>query len=483
MAIPTYSRDGSLELQRVSPGRLGRLGRLGRRLVLVLVACLSGLRLFAQMAHPAPAWYDEAKFGVLIHWGVYSVPAFNYRGPYSAPLTHWSERYQAYGEWYWHSVRRGHEPTASYHRRVYGETTYPELARLFRAELFEPSAWAEVFRRAGARYVVMVAKHHDGYALWPSRYAYNWNSQDVGPHRDLLGELSGAVRGAGLRMGVSYSLDSWYDPLYTEDLPRYVSDKLQPQLRELVERVRPSVLLVGGGYWQPMAGFGSGDFLDWLYAESSVRDSVVTNDRWGRDAGPYTGSYFTTEYSDLDTARAQAGKWEEIRGVGRSFGYSRAESLADYATASDLVATLVKVVCGGGNLLLNVGPRADGTLDPLQVERLLQVGAWLGQNGEAIYGTQPYERSVERLGVPHVTTAGDRLYVHLLDRPAAGEIHLTGPSARTVERARVLSPGLALRVDRSADGVVIHLPAEWGAAPGEWTPRVLELCCEGPGAR
>ena len=440
---------------------------------LTIFALLCGLCLGAQMAHPAPPWYDAAKFGVLIHWGVYSVPAYNYAGPYSEPLTHWSERYQAYAEWYWHSLRWGHEPTASYHRRMYGEATYPELAREFRAELFDPAAWAEVFRRAGARYVVMVAKHHDGYALWPSRYAYNWNSQDVGAHRDLLGELATAVRGAGLRMGVSYSLDTWFDPLYTDDLPRYVSHQLQPQLREMVEHVRPSVILAGGDFFHPMADFGTPDFLEWLYTTSPVRDSVVVNNRWGNTATPYTGSYFTTEYSDLDTLRQQSGKWEEIRGIGRSFGYSRTESVGDYTSAAELITTLVKVVCGGGNLLLNVGPRADGTLPPLQVERLLQLGHWLEQNGEAIYGTRPVERS-ERMGQPYVTTAGGRVFLHILQSPGREDLLLAGPQVPGITRITHLATGRELTLKPVPEGVRVYVPAAW-VMQENWLPQVIAV--------
>ena len=160
-------------------------------------------------SRPTPSWFLDAKLGIFIHWGVYSVPAFAYPDSYS--------------EWYWHSLkaplegrnerqRRNALATREFHSRVYGKDfAYRRFAPQFRAEMFDPAQWADLFRRAGARYVVLTSKHHDGFALWPSAEASRtwgrpWNSAEIGPERDLLGNLGKRVRDAGLKMGFYYSL-------------------------------------------------------------------------------------------------------------------------------------------------------------------------------------------------------------------------------------------------------------------------------------
>ena len=234
---------------------------------LITLSLLGSLSAPAQTVTPppTPAWFDEAKFGIFIHWGVYSVPAWNYTQEIEEP-SHWSEPLQAYGEWYWHSLTKGYAPVREFHTRVYGEQiTYSDFATQFKAELFDPQRWAQVFKQSGARYVVMVAKHHDGFALWPSEYSENWNSGAVGPRRDLLGDVLGAARDAGLKAGVSYSLDAWFDSLYLNDFPTYVDQKLQPQLRELVTAYRPDIIVLGGHVQHTTAEFGNDEFADWLY--------------------------------------------------------------------------------------------------------------------------------------------------------------------------------------------------------------------------
>lgn len=404
---------------------------------------------------PAPVWYDEAKFGIFIHWGVYSVPAWNYTQEIANPA-HWSEPLQAYGEWYWHSLERGYAPVQEFHSRVYGdEVAYPDLAAQFKAELFDPVQWAKMFKQSGARYVVMVAKHHDGYALWPSEYSWNWNSQEVGPHRDLLGDVLGAVRNAGLKAGVSYSLDAWFDPLYLNDFPAYVDQKLQPQLRELVTEYRPNLIVLGGQSQHTAAEFKNDQFFDWLYTESPVRDSVVTNDRWGSDSERKRGSYYTTQYSDVDKPAKHPGKWEEMRGIGKSFGYSRIEDLGDYLTSEEVIELLIKVVAHGGNLLLNVGPTADGRIPVIMQQRLADVGAWLATNGEAIYATRPYTDKIP--GHSYVTETDQALYLHLLKWPE-GDIKAKLPDDLRISQARLLGYDTPLPFKQQANMLRVQIP-------------------------
>ena len=406
---------------------------------------------------PTPAWFDEAKFGIFIHWGVYSVPAWNYTEEIKNP-SHWSEPLQAYGEWYWHSLTKGYAPIREFHTRVYGDAVaYPDLAAQFKAELFDPAQWAQIFKQSGAKYVVMVAKHHDGYALWPSKYSWNWNSGSVGSHRDLLGDVLGAAREVGLKAGVSYSLDAWFDPLYLNDFPAYIDRKLQPQLRELVTEYRPDIIVLGGHVQHTVAEFKNDELADWLYHESPVKGKVVVNDRWGSDSEQKMGNYFTTQYSDVDQARDPNKKWEEMRGIGKSFGYSRVETLEDYMSSEAVVELLVKVVANGGNLLLNIGPTADGRIPVIMQQRLADVGAWLETNGEAIYATRPYATKIP--GQPYVTETDGALYVHLLEWPV-GELTLALPEALAVKQVALLGHDGSVPFKQHNKTLTIQLPYE-----------------------
>jgi alpha-L-fucosidase len=340
-----------------------------------------------------PAWFTDAKFGIFIHWGVYSVPAY-------APVIPGK---LAYAEWYWHAITEGQKPNADpvdagsweMHQKLYGaDYPYANFAPQFRAELFDPAHWADVFERSGAKYVALTSKHHEGFALWPSAEASKtwgrpWNAVEAGPHRDLLGDLSGAVRAKGLKMGIYYSLYEWYNPLYLHDKPRYVAEHMMPQFKDVVSRYKPSIVFSDGEWEMTAAEWRSPELLAWLYNESPVKDEVVVNDRWGSDTRHKHGGYWTTEYTPGLAATDHP--WEESRGMGFSYGYNRAERIDHYHSGRELVLMLVDIVSRGGNLLLDIGPRADGMIPPIMEERLLQIGSWLKVNGDAIYGTRPWK--------------------------------------------------------------------------------------------
>ena len=343
-------------------------------------------------SRPTPAWWTDAKFGIFIHWGVFSVPAFAPRGEYA--------------EWYWErldapgnaasaSDQAIRQETRAFHQRVYGrDFQYPEFAPRFRAEFFDAPQWADILKNSGAKYVVLVSKHHDGFALWPSREANTswgrpWNSVDVGPKRDLVGELSAAVRSRGLEMGFYYSLYEWFNPLWLSgDRKAYVERHLFPQFKDLVTRYSPSIIFSDGEWSLPSEQWRAPELLAWLYNESPVRDKVVVNDRWGSETRHHHGGYYTTEYgAGLPGAEHP---WEENRGMGHSYGYNRNENLDDYATGQRLLLTLLDTVSRGGNLLLNIGPTADGRIPVEMQERLAYLGQWLAHNGEAVYGTRTF---------------------------------------------------------------------------------------------
>jgi alpha-L-fucosidase len=375
---------------------------------------------------PLPAWFTDAKFGIFIHWGVYSVPAYR-------PVS--SRPYETYAEWYGADVYGNAALRQSFHAKNYGPSfTYRDFGPLFRAELFDPARWADLFVHAGARYVVLTAKHHDGYCLWPTSapYKQQWHSGVVGPQRDLVGELTQAVRARGLKMGFYYSLLEWestatasrpsgyYLPQadikkYRIPEAQYVAQNSLWQLKELVTTYQPSLLFADGEWDRSAAYWRSPEFLAWLYNEAPNKEEVVVNDRWGQGTRGQHGGYYTSEYaSDNDKVGVQH-PWEESRGMGQSYGFNRAENLEDYNTSAQLVHQLIDIVSRGGNLLLNIGPAADGTIPVLMQERLVDIGQWLALNGEAIYGTQAWvpglTRGVGQAPSLYYTAKGRDVYV------------------------------------------------------------------------
>jgi len=367
--------------------------------IIFFFLCFSTIHSFAQDkykpnwesldARPVPEWFSDARFGIFIHWGVYSVPSWAPKGKYA--------------EWYWAQLRNDKPggPWRTFHNNTYGEDyPYELFAPHFTAELFNPQEWADLFEKAGAKYVVLTSKHHDGYCLWPAPSSKNWNSLEIGAKRDLLGELSNAVRKEGIKMGYYYSLHNWYDRDYApadpngpRNIEKYVEEVMMPQMKDLVKKYKPALLFTDGEWTAPAKDFRSQEFLAWLYSHPDVPEDIVTNDRWGAGTRSKHGGYFTTEYGKVDTRGTElsANKpWEECRGIGASFGFNRNESIEDYTTRQQAVHLLIDIVSRGGNLLLNVGPTADGRIPVIMQDRLLAIGRWLKVNGEAIYKTKKW---------------------------------------------------------------------------------------------
>lgn len=336
-----------------------------------------------------PEWFHQDKFGIFIHWGVYAVPAY-------APVINNSG--YSYAEWYWHRLPEKQKDFIAFHEKNYGKDfTYPQFETMFKAELYDPNQWADVFKRSGAKYVVLTSKHHEGYTLWNSKEADRdwgrpWNAVTGTPKRDLLGDLTNAVRDKGLKMGYYYSLYEWYNPLWLGDKKKFVNDHLFPQFKDLVTKYKPSIIFSDGEWDLPDSTWRSPELLAWLYNESPVGKEVVVNDRWGSNTREKNtaSTYTTSEYgSGMDATVI----WEESQGIGYSYGYNRNEQLGDYKTSHDLILMLCDIVSRGGNLLLDIGPAADGTIPIIMQQRLIDMGDWLKANGEAIYGTEAWQTS------------------------------------------------------------------------------------------
>lgn len=338
-----------------------------------------------------PTWWSDAKFGIFIHWGPYSVPAFSKVG--------------AYSEWYWENLvdptrtKHGYAETKAFHDKNYGESfTYADFVPMFTCEMFEPEEWAKLFEKSGAKYVVLTSKHHDGFCLWDNKQADEswgrpWNSVTTGPMRDLVGELTDAVRKTDVKMGLYYSLYEWRNPLYTADPELYADRVMLPQIKDMVTKYSPAVIFADGEWDHPDTTWRSKEFLSWLYNESPCKEEVVVNDRWGKELRHKHGGYYTTEYgAGLPNADHA---WEENRGMAHSFGYSRTENIEDYNSTQQLLYMLVDIVSRGGNFLLDIGPTADGRIPVVMQQRLTEMGDWLELNGEAIYGTTTWKKTCQ----------------------------------------------------------------------------------------
>ncbi len=194
-------------------------------------------------------------------------------------------------------------------------------------------------------------------------------------------------------MGIYFSLYEWYNPLWLSDRERFVTEHMIPQFKDVVTKYQPSVIFSDGEWDMPDKNWHSEEILAWLYNDSPSKDDVIVNDRWGKGCRHAHGGYYTTEYgAGLPNAEYP---WEENRGMGHSYGYNRNEDLAEYRSGKELVWMLADLVSRGGNLLLNVGPTADGRIPTIQEERLRQIGAWLKVNREAIYGSKPFARTCQ----------------------------------------------------------------------------------------
>lgn len=411
--------------------------------------------------HAVPDWFHDAKLGIFVHWGLYSVPAW-------APLTGelgkvtategWSKWFanNPYAEWYMNSMRIPDSVTHRHHVETYGaDFAYRDFIPMFdqATQNWDPTAWADLFRQVGARYVVLTTKHHDGFLLWPSEHPNPFHEQYCA-RRDLVGELTEAVRARGMRMGLYYSggLDWTFNPTVIQDIvdiPAAVPQRedyvtyANAHWRELIARYEPSVL------WNDIAYPAAADLND-LFAHyyNAVPEGVI-NDRFtqrfefseGQIVNRQHHDFKTPEYATFDTVTAF--KWEATRGIGFSFGYNRNEGVDHYLSVQELVRSFVDIVSKNGNLLLNVGPTAEGLIPALQRERLAGLGRWLDINGEAIYGTRP--GPIQGIGWCRSTAKPGKLYLHILDWPQGGQIEV--PGAENITGAYLLSDASKSKLD------------------------------------
>lgn len=357
-------------------------------------------------SRPLPGWYDEAKVGIFIHWGVFSVPSFG-------------------SEWFWfHWKGVKSQKYIDFMSKNYRPGfTYADFAGQFTAEFYDPDRWAGILSKSGAKYVVLTAKHHEGFTMWPSNRSFNWNANDVGPNIDIVGSLMTSIRGkTNLHYGLYHSLYEWFNPLYLNDIVTgktdFVDSKTLPELYELVDKYKPEVIWSDGDWDMSPDYWKSKHFLAWLYSDSPVRNSVVVNDRWGRGTAGKHGDFFNHADS-YDPGVLQPHKWENCFSLDReSWGYRRHMQLTDVLSIREVLERLVRTVSCGGNVLINIGPTHSGMIAPIFEERLTQLGRWLEVNGEAIYKSKPWIHQNDTLNSNVWYTRRDRsVYAIVLEWP------------------------------------------------------------------
>ncbi|XP_072530905.1 tissue alpha-L-fucosidase-like [Salminus brasiliensis] len=425
-------------------------------LLLCAVLCVSGRKVRytpnwkSLDARPLPPWYDQAKFGIFIHWGVFSVPSFG-------------------SEWFWWYWKGQMNPNYTWFmtKNYVPGFEYAEFAPELKAEFFDPDEWADIFEASGAKYIVFTSKHHEGFTNWPSPTSWNWNSVDNGPHRDIVGELATAIRKKkSVHFGLYHSLFEWFNPLYLSDKASnftkqdFISSKVMPELFDLVTRYKPELIWSDGDWEAPDTYWNSTEFLAWLYNDSPVKDVIVVNDRWGQGCYCKHGGYFNCadRYNPTELPKH---KWEKCNSVDKySWGYRRNMKLSELLDLPSLIKDLVYTVAMGGNYLLNIGPASDGKIPVVFEERLRSIGEWLSVNGEAIYGTKPWRIQTENGTVPvWYTSTSSAVYATFLTNPMQYSFQLFAPVPSDNTVVTLLgSPDPLKWAPLHSSGLIILLP-------------------------
>lgn len=444
--------------------------------------------------YQAPAWYQDAKLGIFIHWGVYSVPGYD-------------------SEWYARNMYIKGSKAYAHHLETYGPQDsfgYKDFIPMFTAEHFDAEEWAALFRKAGAGFVVPVAEHHDGFPMYDCPYT-PWNSLQMGPKRDIIGELADAVRGQYLTFGVSsHRAENWWfynggreiasdvsDPAYAGlygaaqpcygDLA-YPLPYLQPNEEflddwlvrtcDLIDRYGPQLLYFDWWIEQPAFKPYLQRLAAYYYNKAAEWDKgVAINYKF--DAFAEGSAVYDMERGQLDHIHPRL--WQTCTSVAETaWCYIQDHT---YKSSETLIGDLVDIVSKNGIMLLNIGPKPDGTIPEEEQRLLLEIGGWLQRNGEAVYGTRPWTiygegptrivtgtfNDTKRLPFTgrdiRYTTRGDILYATLLGRAENGRVVLTSLAEDSslyphqIESIELLGSSRTLTWSRSTEGVVIELPS------------------------
>jgi alpha-L-fucosidase len=365
--------------------------------------------------HQAPEWFKDAKFGMFVDWGVFSVPGW---GPKV------DEDRAIYPDWYLKKMYE-QEDWREYHVKTWGEDfERDDFIPLFQAKKYDPEGLVQIAEDAGMKYVIPFAKHCTGFCLWPSSYTER-DAVDMGPKRDLIKPLVQACEKRDLKFGFYYCIEEWeypmlkdgevkqvrkwgygYPPIrmepYNEEeyegmltgkrpVEDYYGDYILPQAKEFIEMYDPDILWLDAEWFTPIEETRMDELVSYYYNQAAGRKEVAANDRLGRSIRHKIGDFFTSEYHSLESAQSKiVHTWEENRGISQSFGYNWQDTEESVITVEEFIHMFIRIVSENGNLLLIVNLDGQGALPEVQERRLSEIGDWLDVNGEAIYGSRPW---------------------------------------------------------------------------------------------
>ncbi|KAK8157485.1 putative alpha-L-fucosidase [Phyllosticta citrichinensis] len=440
--------------------------------------------------HESPDWFNKAKYGIFIHWGPYAVPGWGNSTPN-----------EIYAEWYWFYT---HHPAADksgaleYGLRTFGpDVVYDDFFQNFTASKFDPKEWVDLFDAAGAQYFVLTSKHHDGFAIFDTEKTTNRNSLKYGPKRDVLKEVFDAAKKyqPHLHRGTYFSLPEWYNPdfgkygfashegadslgwpgiiarnpytgkeePYTGRLPidDFVEDLLVPQQEILAYKYETEIMWCDCGAANGSAGFMS----KWFNEANALGRQITINSRCGIAEG---SDFSTPEYLTFSSVSTR--KWESSQGMDPySYGYNRATPDSDYMNASTVVTKLVDMTSKNGNFLLDIGPKADGTIVDVEAQALRAAGVWIKKHAEAIFNSTYWFIEAEEGEHIRFTQTNDAFYILFLEEPVAGQdvvIHAPLP-IYDGDIVTVLTEDIEVKWSRGDDGISFSWPKEM-AGKGEY---------------
>lgn len=461
--------------------------------------------------HTLPEWYDDAKLGIFIHWGLYSVPAYgtlagNTHDVIRTKGIKWYYKNNPYAEWYWNSIRIQDSPASIYHKEKYGESfQYEDFATEFNDKLkyWNPDKWADIFKEIGAKYVVFTSKHHDGFRLFPSENPHPVKG-DYCANRDVVGELKVALEKKGIRLGLYYSgaLDWSFTPWPIRDAVDLVNNGpkteeylhyVENHFRELIDKYQPCIL------WNDIGSPPKLNFYKiFAYYYNHVPDGLV-DDRWLKFSGivrfgskllrPYINyfipkilnkgpmaqpklfhcDYLTPEYSIFSDIKKT--KWELTRGVGNSFGYNQFEGPEHHLTGDAIIKLFIDIVSKNGNMLMNIGPKVGGDISELQLKPLLIFGTWLKKNGVGLFGTRPWIRAegttTDQIPI-RFAQKSDHLFAFLLDKPQTSQVIIKDLKIPQNAQVKMLETDEIISWNQSGNDLSINLPdsQSWNSALG-----------------
>ena len=398
-----------------------------------------GVELASGDSNTKMAWWREAKFGMFVHWGIYSVDGGEYKG----------QKLPNSAEW---MMNRGKIPIAEYEK----------YAARFNPQQFDADAFVALAKDAGMKYLVITAKHHDGFSMFHSTCS-PYNVVDATPfNRDVMKELALACREHGLRFGFYYSqAQDWHHPggignNWDKSIKRvsndeYVREKAVPEVRQLLTKYGPI-----GIFWWDTPRKMSEESFNSLHSLTRLQPGVITNDRLGKD---YPGDHKTFERHIPSKAPAAGQDWEVCMPISGSWGYKKSDT--DFKSAKTLIQNLADIASKGGNYLLNVSPTGEGTLLPQSIERLKIIGQWMKINGESIYGTTASPFGALEWGrcTKKEHAEGTTVYLHVFDWPEDQMLSIPGLQ-NEVKQAYLLADWKPLETSRNDAGTLISLPIE-----------------------